>query len=68
MEKYFVNRRAQENGDHEVHRESCVYLPITANRLELGNFWGCVGPVEKARGYFTQVNGCKTCCNSCHTS
>lgn len=52
MEKYFVNRRAQENGDHEVHRESCVYLPISANRQELGYLWGCVGPVEKAREYY----------------
>ena len=33
---------------------SPVYLPILSNRQELGNYWGCVAAVVKARNYLTR--------------
>jgi len=65
MKKYYVNNNAQSNGDHEVHREDCQYLPH--NKTYLGEFSNCKPAVEAAKRYHSQVNGCKTCSNECHT-
>jgi len=67
MKKYYVNDNAQSNGDHEVHHEGCIYLPLPQNRTDLGSFSNCSDAVKKAENYHTQVNGCKTCSNECHT-
>lgn len=39
--RYYVNKNAQPNGDHEVHTSSCSFLPAEANRLYLGDFQTC---------------------------
>jgi len=39
--RYYVNKNAQTNGDHEVHTETCTWLPDVENRLYLGNFTSC---------------------------
>lgn len=68
MKKYYVNKNAQSNGDHEVHEESCSYLPTTENRRYLGEFYSCTGAVTEAKKTYSTANGCFYCCNSCHTS
>lgn len=68
MKKYYVNKNAQSNGDHEVHREDCRYLPSESNRKYLGEFTSCDGAVREAKRHYTKSNGCKTCCPNCHTS
>lgn len=65
--RYYVNKNAQDNGDHEVHAASCSYLPVESNRIYLGDFTGCSAAVVEARRHYTQVNGCYYCANSCHT-
>lgn len=30
--KYYANKNAQSNGDHEVHNENCRKLPLESNR------------------------------------
>lgn len=67
MSSYFVNRNAQANGDHEVHRADCAFLPDMANRIYLGEFSECYSAVREARKYFLQVNGCYYCARHCHT-
>lgn len=67
MWNYYVNRNAQANGDHEVHREDCQFLPALENRLFLGSFNNCRDAVQAARSYFVQVNGCYFCASACHT-
>ncbi len=67
MPNYYVNRNAQTNGDHEVHEESCQYLPAVLNRIHLGFFYNCSDAVREARKYYSQVNGCYYCCRPCHT-
>lgn len=67
MKKYYVNRNAQGNRDHEVHDEDCQYLPASQNSTYLGEFSNCRLAVKEAAKYHSQVNGCKTCSNECHT-
>ena len=62
---YYVNNNAQANGDHEVHREGCTYMPT--NKTHLGVFNKCQDAVNAARRYHTQVNGCAYCSSECHT-
>lgn len=68
MKKYYVNERAQSNGDHEVHIESCRYFPSYENRMYLGEFSSCIDAVKEAKKTYTKANGCATCCPACHTT
>ena len=68
MASYYVNKSAQANGDHEVHREGCSWLPKPENRVYLGEYHSCHGAVVKARTHYSQVNGCAHCSPDCHTS
>jgi hypothetical protein len=68
MKNYYVNKNAQSNGDHEVHTSDCTYLPLPENRLFLGAFNSCTEAVNESKKHYSQTNGCKTCCNPCHTS
>ena len=68
MARYYVNKNAQPNGDHEVHREGCAWMPEEQNRIYLGQFDSCHGAVREARKHYSQVNGCFYCSNACHTS
>ena len=67
MKKYYVNKNAQTNGDHEVHDQYCNFLPKVENRIYLGEFSNCSSAVSKAKEYYSKVNGCYYCCNDCHT-
>jgi len=67
MSKYYVNKNAQDNGDHEVHTTGCNFLPDVSNRIYLGEFTACQSAVAKAKGHYDQVNGCYFCSRECHT-
>ncbi|HAZ20788.1 MAG TPA: hypothetical protein DHD79_06510 [Firmicutes bacterium] len=66
--RFYVNKRAQSNGDHEVHRATCDWLPEPENRLYLGEFATSVQAAREARKNYNQVNGCYYCCPEIHTS
>ncbi len=66
--KYYVNIKAQDNGDHEVHAAGCHHMPSGANRRYLGEFSGCVGAVREGKKLYPQANGCYHCARACHTS
>lgn len=68
MANYYVNKNAQPNGDHEVHKEGCVWMPQASNRTYLGDFPTCFEAVRKAKTLYSQANGCATCSPACHTS
>ena len=68
MAHYYVNVNAQSNGDHEVHREGCSWLPDAINRIHLGAFASCHPAVVAARKHYSQVDGCGHCSPACHTS
>lgn len=56
MARYYVNKNAQENGDHEVHELSCTFIPESENRRFLGEYKSCAPAVREAKKYYTQVN------------
>jgi hypothetical protein len=64
---YYVNQNAQSNGDHEVHKSGCSYMPESENSNYLGDFASCSPAVQKAKEYYAQANGCNYCANPCHT-
>jgi hypothetical protein len=66
--KYYINNKAQSNGDHEVHTQNCMYIPNEANRKYLDEFDNCKDAVKEAKKTYSQSNGCNTCSNTCHTS
>ncbi len=67
MASYYVNKNAQLNGDHEVHKEGCSFLPKEENRKHLGEFNNCHDAVKEAKKHYTLVNGCYYCSKDCHT-
>lgn len=66
MPEYYVNTVEQANGDHEVHKESCLYMP--SRKVSLGNFTNCYDAVREAKKHYQQSNGCYYCARPCHTS
>ncbi|MGB5927942.1 MAG: hypothetical protein WBH03_07190, partial [Cyclobacteriaceae bacterium] len=68
MKRYYVNKNAQANGDHEVHDENCYWLPNETNRMYLDYFSTCEAAVREARKHYRQVNGCIHCSKPCHTT
>ncbi len=66
MEEYFVNKKSQSNGDYEVHKKSCFYLPLERNRTSLGLFYRCFDAVKKAKELYPSADGCAYCSSECH--
>ena len=65
--KYYANKNAQSNGDHEVHNAECSKLPYESNRKFLGEFYTCKDAVNKAKETDSSADGCKICSPACHT-
>jgi hypothetical protein len=68
MSRYYVNKNAQSNGDHEVHKYECTRLPIEANRLYLGVYDSCAPAVKEAKKTYSTADGCYYCSSDCHKS
>jgi hypothetical protein len=68
MAYYYVNKNAQSNGDHEVHKSGCGHMPSVENRKYLGDFYSCSSAVTEAKKTYSKANGCYFCSNDCHTS
>jgi len=68
MERYYVNRDEQSNGNHEIHIETCSCIESMDNKEDLGTFYSCQSALQEAlrRGY--DANGCALCCPDCYTS
>ena len=67
MASYYVNKSAQPNGDHEVHKAGCSFLPGADQRIYLGDFARCQPALKKAGEHYRDVNGCYYCSKECHT-
>lgn len=68
MKKYYVNNKAQDNGDHEVHSEDCLWLSLAISSKYLGQYNSCSSAVREAKKTYPRANGCKTCSKECHTT
>jgi len=65
---YYMNKNAQTNGDHEVHRTGCSWMPHPSNQFYLGEHASCQTAVAKAKLHDPLADGCKHCSPACHTS
>lgn len=65
--RFYVNKKAQSGGEHEVHKATCYKLPDAENRQYLGEFSRSQDAVRAARKYYSQVDGCFWCCRESHT-
>ena len=68
MASYYMNKNAQSNGDHEVHKDGCGHAPDIQNRKYLGEFPSCYGAVAEAKKHNPKADGCFYCSKECHTS
>jgi hypothetical protein len=69
MRVYYVNKYPQPNGDHEVHKDGCTFMPRHEHRLFLGSHDNCHDAVkESKKKHFNQSNGCFSCSYECHTT
>lgn len=67
MASYYRNRNAQANGDHEVHKSGCGYMPAQVNQQYLGEYDSCFQAVAAAKAYDLSADGCAYCSPACHT-
>jgi hypothetical protein len=67
MAMYYVSKTAETNGDHEVHRESCLRMLDISDRIQLGIFGNCFDALKAAKKHYPQVNGCYYCSEACST-
>ena len=65
MVAYYVNINAQDNGDHEVHKVGCYYMPRPEHKLYLGVFSNCYEAVREALKKYSTADGCHYCCPEC---
>ena len=68
MAKYYVNKNAQANGDHEVHKIGCSFMPAARNRIYLGDFANCRAAVLASKKHYRKSDGCYYCSEPCHKS
>ena len=66
--KYYVNKDTAGNPhhNHEVHTGECTWVPSESNRTYLGDYSNCKDAVAKAKTFYSNVDGCATCCPACH--
>lgn len=67
LEHFYVNKNTDAQGNHEVHRENCDYLPRPENREYLGFFSNSYDAVRAARRKYLTADGCWHCCPESHT-
>lgn len=66
MNHYYVNSQAQANGDHEVHKDACRYLPPAYHLVDLGWCGSDQEALVKAKQHYSRADGCAYCCPSIH--
>lgn len=67
MASYYMNLNAQQEGDREVHREGCSWLPQVRSKRYLGEHSACHSAVAVAKQYYSLADGCYYCSRPCHT-
>ena len=67
MPRYYVTTEPKQNGDHEVHKADCNFLPEDETlRFFLGFFNKCEDAMAEARTHYPKSNGCYYCAQECH--
>lgn len=66
MTLYYVDKRSRLDGDHEVHRSGCSFMPEERHRMRLGDHLSCHAAVSEARRHFERITGCVWCSPACY--
>lgn len=66
LNHYYVNKQAQPNGDHEIHKYECTHGADFDNQRELGWFSSDRDALNEALKIYPQSDGCMYCCLSIH--
>ena len=68
MNYYIVNKNPTFNPGyhHEVHTQKHADELGICDRINLGWFSDEIAAVSYAKGYYTDADGCKTCCPRAH--
>jgi len=61
MDKYYVDKSVQLDGNHALHKEGCGMYISQNNKFHIGVLSDCDQAVEKARLLFSNIEGCKDC-------
>ena len=69
--KYCLNKHAQQNGDHEIHKEICPFYQLHKNGgnfIYLGIFKNEHDALSNAKRNYPHLHadGCFCCCKSIH--
>lgn len=73
MTNYYLNLNAQSNGDHEVHKETCLYYYKYRSGFNfelLGAYCNENDAVKYAKQKYPnfRIDGCAYCCPNVHRS
>lgn len=66
LEIYYVNRNKDNQGNNEVHRDSCGFLPHYENREYIGWCQNSYEAVLIAKQKYPKADGCWHCCPESH--
>lgn len=61
--KYILNKNIQmTTGYHKIHMKDCPKGPQEKNTIDLKECICSIEAKNRAREYYSNVNGCKYCC------
>ena len=68
MTFYYFNSNTDDKGNHEVHTDTCAFLPSVSNRVLIGYYGSCEEAIKQAQSLYPSYtfDGCYFCCHSCH--
>lgn len=64
LSRYYLNKKARENGKHELHKSDCNRIPGKKTYIDLGIHMNYKSAIVKALDYFRQLNCCGCCTNN----
>ena len=67
MGLFYVDKSAQNNGDHIIHTATCTHSPDLKDRDSLGYHTACRTALDAAKKIHPQSNGCYYCSYSSYT-
>lgn len=66
MKRYYINKNAQSNGDHEIHTERCSFGALPKDRIDLGYHENDRSALKAGKAVYPNADGCAYCCPSIH--
>jgi hypothetical protein len=60
---YYIGEEPDDDGVHEVHKDTCYRLPVL--RRYLGIYASCGEAVARARTQYEGAAGCRLCSYEC---